>query len=253
MRIGICGYGRMGHLIRSKALERGHEVPVIIDPVLEDEVVTAKSIEENIKDSVDAVIDFSVPDVAVDHIVRFCDLGVNVVMGTTGWYETMDEVKKIVEESSMGMIWSGNFSLGVNIFFHMVRKAGNIMNNFDAYDAMVHETHHKFKADSPSGTANMLGNILLKELDRKDTLVTDALYRPIEQSELHVSSTRGGQVPGTHQVVFDSDVDSIELTHTARNRNGFAEGAVLAAEWIAGKEGFYGIDDMMETIIEGRS
>jgi 4-hydroxy-tetrahydrodipicolinate reductase len=127
------------------------------------------------------------------------------------------------------------------------------MNNFDLYDAAVHEIHHMHKADSPSGTASMLGNILIDELERKNTAVTDALYRQIEKHELHISSTRLGAVPGTHSIRFDSEVDSIELTHTARSRNGFADGALLAAEWIAGKQGFFGIDDMMDTIIGSQS
>ena len=155
----------------------------------------------------------------------------------------------MVEESDTGLIWSGNFSIGVNIFFMAVRYMSRIMDKFDHYDAFVHEYHHNQKADSPSGTALMLGNIMLDELKRKSVLITDALARKIEPQELHVSSTRAGHIIGTHSVGFDCEADSIELTHRAKGREGFALGALVAAEWIKNKQGFYHIDDMMKEII----
>ncbi|HSW36342.1 MAG TPA: 4-hydroxy-tetrahydrodipicolinate reductase, partial [Candidatus Limnocylindrales bacterium] len=188
----------------------------------------------------------------VSNIVRYSELGVAAVIGTTGWYSEMDRVVSIVEESGIGLIWSGNFSLGVNLFFQMIASAGEVMNRFSQYDVMVHEQHHKNKIDSPSGTAEMIGKILIDALDRKNAIVTTALNRQIGMHELHISSTRGGSIPGTHQVIFDSDVDTIVLKHTARSRSGFAEGAVLAAEWIQGKRGLYHINEMMHSIIRGR-
>ncbi len=250
MRIGISGYGRMGELIREKALAKGHTVPVVIDPVSQSDTVTHRSAREDLG-AVDVIIDFSIPKAVVENVAACAEKGIPVVVGTTGWYESMEDVRKFAEAAGIGCIWSGNFSLGVNLFFHMVRAAGRVMNRFSQYDCMVHEYHHKKKADSPSGTADMIGRILLEELDRKSSVTSDSLDRAIREDELHVSSTRGGSIPGIHRVTFDSDVDTISLEHSARTRSGFAEGAVLAAEWIVGKSDFYTIDDMMKTIIEG--
>ena len=164
----------------------------------------------------------------------------------------MDDVKKIVERAGTGLIWSGNFSIGVNVYFKIIENAAKIINNISDYDVFVHEFHHKNKADSPSGTAVMIGNILTDNIDRKKRVVTEELKRKIEPDELHISSTRGGSVPGTHIVGFDSAADTIELKHTARSRQGFAVGAVMAAEWINGKKGFYDINDLMKEIIGGQ-
>jgi 4-hydroxy-tetrahydrodipicolinate reductase len=163
----------------------------------------------------------------------------------------MDTARAMVEEAGIGLIWSGNFSLGVNIFFSLVKAAAQIFDQFTDYDPFVHEYHHLRKADSPSGTAEMIGNMLLERIGRKERLSTETLHRPIEGDELHVSSTRTGSIPGTHIVGFDSPVDTVELKHTARTREGFAAGAVAAAEWIADKHGFFAIEDMMNTITGG--
>ena len=171
-------------------------------------------------------------------------------MGTTGWYDKLDDVKKIIEKAGTGLIWSGNFSLGVNIYFKIIEDTAKIMNKFDDYDVFVHEFHHNKKADSPSGTAVMIGNILKENIERKKRIVTGELKRKIEPDELHISSTRGGSVPGTHIVGFDSAVDTIELKHTARSRGGFALGAIMATQWIKDKKGFYDINDMMRSIIQ---
>ncbi len=250
MRIGIAGYGFMGRLIRETALERGHTVPVVIDPAVSADEVTDRELTSNSL-PLDVIIDFTHPQAVVDNIKRYGELGFTAVIGTTGWYERMDEVSAVVEKSGIGLIWSGNFSLGVNLFFRLVKAAGKMMNRFPGYDAMVHEYHHRRKADSPSGTAQMIGELLLDSLDSKTEAVTDSPRRRIKASELHVSSTRGGSIPGTHRVIFDGDDDTIVLEHSARNRSGFAEGAVLAAEWIRGRSGLYHIDDMMQSIIGG--
>ncbi len=252
MRIGLSGYGTMGKLIRQQALAAGHEVPVVIDPLRDAPEVTHKKKPEQFPE-VDVIIDFSVHGQVVDNLTWYARKGISVVVGTTGWYARMDEVKAVFGEANSGCIWSGNFSLGVNLFMRMAEAAGSIMNQFPQYDSMIHEYFHKNKTDSPSGTAEMLGNILLSVLDRKSEAVTERLDRKIADHELHISSTRGGSIPGTHRVTFDSDVDTIVLEHTARNRSGFAEGAVLAAEWIVGKKGLYTIDDMMKNIIEGEN
>ena len=249
MNIAISGYGRMGKLIKRIAEQQGHKVCAVIDPLSEE--ASSKEISNESLIEADVVIDFSIPESAVENVKRTAKAGANMVMGTTGWYGDMEEVRKIVEDSGIGFIWSGNFSTGVNLFFSIVRSAASIINHFDNYDPFIHEYHHKNKADSPSGTAAMIGEIILEEIDRKSRIVTESLKRRIEENELHISSTRGGSIPGTHIVTFDSDVDSIELKHTARGREGFASGAVAAAAWIKHRSGFYGIENMMKDIIKG--
>jgi len=249
MNIAIIGYGKMGHEIEKIARDKGMTIKAIIDPM--DEDATHKEINEESLQDVDVCIDFTHPDAVVNNIKKIVEFKKNIVVGTTGWYDNLDEIKKLVEDVNVGLIWSGNFSIGVNIFFSMVKNAAKIMNKFEDYDVFAHEIHHNQKADSPSGTAVMLGNILVDNLDRKDKMVTEELKRKIEPNELHVSSTRAGKIPGTHIVGFDSAADTIELKHIARNRSGFAIGTVLAAEWINGKKGFYNIDDLMKDVIGG--
>jgi 4-hydroxy-tetrahydrodipicolinate reductase len=172
-----------------------------------------------------------------------------LVVGTTGWYDKMDEMKSVTK--SIGCIWSGNFSIGMNVFFHSVRETARLMNNIPEYDAAVFEIHHNQKKDSPGGSAQMIGKIILEEMERKKRIVEDRFVSRVpEKDELHVASVRCGSIPGTHTVLFDSSVDTIELKHIARSRDGFAFGAVLAAEFINGKKGFFGIEDLMKTILK---
>ncbi len=250
MRIGIAGFGRMGKLIHRKALDKGHEVPVIIDPDSEDPAVTSGQ-NASISTPVDVIIDFTHPDAVIKNIERYGELKIPAVIGTTGWYDLMGHVAEVVEKSGIGLIWSGNFSLGVNLFFRIVENAADMINRFEQYDAAIHEYHHRYKADSPSGTAEMLGEILLRKLEGKDVIINNLAGSKVESKELHISSTRAGSIPGIHQVIFDSDIDTITLEHRARNREGFAEGALLAAEWICGRQGLYNINDMMQSIIGG--
>jgi 4-hydroxy-tetrahydrodipicolinate reductase len=250
MRIGIAGYGRMGRLIRELALASGHQVPVVIDPrstadEVTGRVLTSKSLP------LDVIIDFTEPAVVVDNIYCYAEMKVPSVIGTTGWYSSMDQVAAVVEKNETGLIWSGNFSLGVNLFCFLVREAGRIMNRFPQYDPMVHEYHHRHKVDSPSGTAQMIGEILVSTLERKKELVNNLPERSLNEHELNISSTRGGSIPGTHLVLFDSEADTISLKHSARNRSGFAEGALVAAEWIRDKKGLFDINDLMDSITGG--
>jgi len=164
----------------------------------------------------------------------------------------MGEIKKVIKNTKTGFIWSGNFSIGVNVYFKIIENAAKIIDKVDDYDVFVHELHHNQKADSPSGTAVMIADILKENIGRKKKIVTEELKRKIEPDELHVSSTRGGTIPGTHIVGLDSNADTIELKHTARNRSGFALGAVMAAQWIKSKKGFYDIDDLMKDIVGGK-
>ena len=249
MKIIISGYGRMGRIIEKTAKQRGHVIIATVDPLTSG--ASAKSLSKEILEKVDVVIDFSIPRTALQNAETVCSAGKKIVIGTTGWYSEMDEMRALTEKKGAAIIWSGNFSLGVNIFFSILDKTTQIMNSFTEYDPFIHEFHHNKKADSPSGTAVMLGDILLKNIDRKTSIVSEELKRQIKPEELHISSTRGGSIPGTHLVAFDSPVDTIELRHTARGREGFAAGAIAAAEWIENRTGFFNINDMMQDIIEG--
>ena len=252
MRIGLVGYGRMGKLIRQVALERGHQVPVVIDPAVDLPEVTGENIAADIL-PLDVIIDFSRPELIVSNINKYAGLRLPVVIGTTGWYDQIDEVKQIVEDNSIGLIWSGNFSLGANLLFALVKTAGTLFNSFPQYDVAIHETHHRLKEDCPSGTAKMIGGLLLSALDRKHKVGDCAGSGPVEESMLQISAARCGSIPGTHSIIFDSDVDTITLEHRARNRSGFAEGALSAAEWISNRVGFYSIDDFIKSIIRGET
>ncbi len=250
MRIGIIGYGKMGAIIREKALKRGYQVPVVIDRKSTAGEVTGRELTP--KDlPLDVVLDFSEPKSVVDNIAGYGEMKLTAVIGTTGWYHEMERVAAVVAERGIGLIWSSNYSLGANLFFHLVKLAGRAMNRFPQYDVMVHEYHHRHKVDCPSGTEQVLGQILMDTLDRKGSAVTGPLDRPLQDFELHISSTRGGSIPGTHQVIFDSDVDTILLEHSARDRSGFAEGALAAAEWVRERKGLFTMADMMQSIIGG--
>ncbi len=249
MNIALSGYGKMGRLIEKMAVKRGHTITTIIDPYSPS--THNKELSKDTLAGADVVIDFSIPSAAVGNIRKIAEAGKNIVVGTTGWYEEMETVQKITESSGIGLIWSGNFSTGVNLFFKIAQYASSLFNLFTEYDPFIHEYHHNQKADSPSGTASMLGTIVLKEMERKKRIITESLKRKIEPEELHITSTRGGSIPGTHILSFDSPVDTIELKHTARGREGFASGAVAAAQWIADKKGLFSIDDMMKDILKG--
>jgi len=229
MKIAIVGYGKMGKVIERIAKERGHET-VTIDP----EGADFKYInEESLKD-VDVCIEFTNPDVALENIKKISALGKNIVVGTTAWYDKLDEAKAAAKD--IGLIYSPNFSIGVNVFFNIVKHTSKIMNNLKEYDLKMKEIHHIHKKDAPSGTAKKIREIINFEINRFEDL-------PIE-------SVRDGEVPGTHIVNFESDVDTIKLEHEAHNRDGFALGSVMAAEWIKGKKGFFSIEDFMKEIIK---
>jgi 4-hydroxy-tetrahydrodipicolinate reductase len=236
----------MGHEIEKAAKDK--DIAVTTIDTTDDNANYKEINEESMKD-IDICVDFTHPDSVVSNIGKISKFKKNIVVGTTGWYDKMDDVKKMIEQAGNGLIWSGNFSVGVNIYFQIIENAAKMMDKFDDYDAFVHEFHHNQKADSPSGTAVMLGKILTDNIGRKNKVVTEELKRKIEPDELHVSSTRGGNIPGTHIVGFDSLADTIELKHTARGRQGFALGTILAAQWIKDKKGFYDINDLMKDIV----
>ncbi|MBU2646931.1 4-hydroxy-tetrahydrodipicolinate reductase [bacterium] len=247
MKISIVGYGKMGQLIEQVALERKAEVVSTIDPF--HPKATHKSFSEEAMQGVDVCICFSQPAVAMGNIADACRWKKQVVIGTTGWVDQMDRVEQMVNESGVGLVYSSNFSIGVNIFFKMIELASQVINKFDVYDILGYEAHHNRKLDSPSGTAVTISKILLDNVDRKTVTVEEKLDRKIEPHELHFASMRGGNIPGTHVVQFDSEFDTIELKHTARSRTGFAVGAVIAAEWILDKKGLFTEADMMKQLL----
>lgn len=247
MRIALIGYGRMGRLIKAIAEERGHFVRTI-DPQAEG--ADFAEIDGAALDGIDVCIDFSHPGCALANIDRISAFGRSLVMGTTGWYGKLEEVRQMIAARGSGFLYASNFSIGVNAFTRIVRRAAALFNRIDAYDVGGIEYHHRKKADSPSGTAQSLGQALLAEIERKSKLVYDIIDRPIAPEELHFASVRCGAIPGTHEIVFDSEADTISLRHTARNRQGFAYGAVLAAEWLHGKRGFFTIDDLMADLLD---
>jgi len=246
-RIAIIGYGKMGRLVRKHAEERGYEVNAIIDP--NDKDATHKKITADALKNVDVCIEFSTADAVSDNAKKIAELKKNHVLASTGWYENINVIKETVKKNKTGMIWASNFSVGVNLFFRIVEEAAKLVNNLGYYDVFGYELHHNRKADSPSGTAKTLSKILLENIARKKKVVEDRIDRKIGIDELHFASIRGGDIPGTHVIGFDSTADTIELKHTARNRDGFAIGSILAADWIKGKKGFFEITDMMEEII----
>jgi len=247
MKVSIIGYGKMGQLIEKAALERKVEVVSTIDPF--HPAATHKVFSDEAMQGVDVCICFSQPAAALENIADACRWKKQVVIGTTGWVEQMGQVEQMVNESGVGLVYSSNFSIGVNIFFKIIELASQVINKFDVYDILGYEAHHNRKLDSPSGTAVTIGNILLDNIERKTAVFEDKLDRKIEPHELHVSSMRGGNIPGTHAVLFDSEFDTIELKHTARSRTGFAVGSVIAAEWILDKKGLFTEADMMKQLL----
>jgi 4-hydroxy-tetrahydrodipicolinate reductase len=234
MRIALIGYGKMGHEIEAAAREQGETIVKTFD--------IGNPVDVASLADVDLCIEFSTPQTVLQNIRVAIEARKDIVVGTTGWYEHLPEIRKAVGDS--GLLYSPNFSIGVNIMFRLVKAAAELMNNAPQYDPYVHELHHRQKVDSPSGTALKLGEILLSGIDRKNRMETQALNRRIDPAELHVSSTRVGTFAGTHTVGFDSEADVIEITHTARTRRGFALGAVRAAQWLKGRKGVFTMDDV---------
>lgn len=239
MKIAIVGYGRMGKEIDRIAQERNHEVVARID--------VGDKITGDALHGAECCIEFSGPESAVANIHRIASLKRNIVVGATGWYDRLDEVTSVAKSSDIGILYAPNFSIGVNLFFRIVREAAHLLNGYEEYDAAIHEIHHKNKADSPSGTALMLGSIILDELKRKKKILSTAPQGAIQPDQLHISSSRTGSFPGIHEVVFDSPLDTIELRHTMKNRAALAFGAVLAAEWLAGRKGVFTFNDVLTT------
>jgi 4-hydroxy-tetrahydrodipicolinate reductase len=234
MKIALIGYGKMGHEIEAVAREQGETIACTFD--------IGNPVQPALLADVDVCIEFSTPDTVLQNIRAALEAKKDIVVGTTGWYTRLPEIVPLVKDS--GLLYSPNFSIGVNIAFRLAAAAAEMMNNAPAYDAYIHEWHHRQKADSPSGTALKLGEILLSKLERKKKIESARMDGKIDPAALHVSSTRVGTVAGTHIVGFESDADSIEIKHVAKSRRGFAMGAVRAAQWLKGKKGVFTMDDV---------
>ncbi len=261
MKIALIGYGKMGHIIEEIALSRGHEVVCTID------VQNLEDFESEAFRSADVAIEFTTPKTTRGNMTKCLKAGVPVVVGSTGWYDQLDEVKQEVAEANGSLFWASNFSIGVNVFVAMQKYVARIMNQYPQYDVAMEEVHHIHKLDSPSGTAITIANAITDNLERKQAWKeTACIWQHEDESvdvarnaevgtqfaahkpeELEVVAKRRGEVPGIHTVVYDSEVDTITMTHSAKSRRGFALGAVVAAEWMGdGKKGVYTMTDLMK-------
>ncbi len=246
MKIALLGYGKMGKIIEKIATDRKHEIVLKIDHDNLHELTA-----ENLKKA-DVAIEFTMPGSVLGNIAKCFEAGTPVVVGTTGWYDELENIKQQCEETNSTLLYATNFSVGVNIFFKINKMLAKLMNNYPYYDVQVEEIHHTQKLDSPSGTAITIAEGIIENIDAKkdwlNVLTTDDNKNEgnISQNELLIESLRIDSVPGTHTVIYDSEVDSIEFKHTAHNRNGFALGAVLAAEWLQDKKGFHSVQDMFD-------
>lgn len=242
MKIALLGYGKMGQLVETIAEQRGHSIiqKVGIDDLLDHELLR----------TADMAIDFSAPDIVLNHIYACFDANVPIVVGTTGWYGSLQQVKNDCLQRNNTLLYGSNFSIGVNVFFNVNKYLARLMAGFPAYDIQLEEIHHTEKVDSPSGTAMTLAEDILSNSDVKKEWINlqgdEIPERDVTKDQLIVRSYRIANVSGTHGIVYGSETDDIEIRHTAHNRNGFAEGAVFAAEWLANKQGFYTIGDVFK-------
>lgn len=245
MNIALLGYGKMGKIIEKIATDRGHEIVLKIDEHTLDQFTV-----ENLKKA-DAAIDFTTPDSVLGNIQKCFEAQTPIVVGTTGWYGQLQQVKNDCEKYNSALLYASNFSVGVNVFFYVNQVLAKLMNKYPYYEVQVEEIHHAQKLDSPSGTAMTIAEGIIENLDAKSEWVnvleqadSSEAINQVKNNQVLIESLRIDSVPGTHTVIYDSEVDSIEFKHTAHNRSGFALGAVLAAEWINGKKGFYTATDM---------
>jgi 4-hydroxy-tetrahydrodipicolinate reductase len=230
MKIALLGYGKMGKVIERIALERGHEI------------VLKKTSSDSFDglEKADVAIDFSIPTVAAENIIASINLGIPIICGTTGWLEKYHEMVQFCETKKAAFLYSSNFSLGVNLFFELNEQLAKLMSKFKEYHVAMEEIHHTQKLDKPSGTAISIANTIINYSDKNDW----AIENP-KSDDLLIDVKRIDHIPGTHIVSYQSEVDTIEIKHTAHSRDGFALGAVIAAEWIVGKTGVFSMKDVL--------
>jgi len=248
VKLALLGYGRMGHEVEAAARARGHQIAVALDV---DDNAGGAGIVAQTFGGVDAAIDFSHADAVYDNVDGTTRLGVPLVIGTTGWNDRIDELRALVDERDGAVVYAANFSVGANLFFRLVDHAARLFEPFDEYDPYVFEHHHRDKVDAPSGTALRLARLVTAASSRKQSVQAGNPEGAIARDALHVASLRAGAAFGEHVVGFDGSADTIKLEHLARGRQGFARGAVLAAEWIAGRRGFFAFDAVLDDIVAG--
>lgn len=236
MKVALIGYGKMGRTIEKILVDRGHTVPLIIDMDNSHELNS-----ENLS-KVDVAIEFSTPSTAFDNIIKCLEAGVVVVCGTTAWLDRYDEVERLCNKLEGGFFYASNFSVGVNILFNINKRLAELMNGFKEYDVTLEEVHHTMKKDAPSGTAITLAEGIVENLDRKEEWFCGTTTEP---KELEITAIRRSVVPGIHTVTYESETDLITISHNAKSRNGFAMGAVLAAEFLKDKKGIYSMNDLL--------
>lgn len=236
MKIAIIGFGRMGKAVAAMARETGHEIVLVI------EREGWGTLASGALSACDVAIEFTKPETAPDNIFRCLEAGIPVVCGTTGWLQRWPEVEQLVAHCNGSFFYASNFSVGVNLFFALNRYLAKRVNGLPEYDVSIQETHHIHKKDAPSGTAITLAEGIIANLDRK---VSWANYLGDDPSILGISSLREGEVPGTHEVRYSSPTDTILLRHEAHSRSGFARGALMAAEWLPGRKGIFGMEDLL--------
>lgn len=232
MKIALLGYGKMGKAIEIIAKERGHQIVLIVE----------KKLDNNLLKKADIAIDFSMPYSAYKNITNCINLNIPVISGTTGWLEMYNDVAKLCKEKNGSFLYASNFSLGVNIFFEINKKLASLMTNYKNYKVDIKEIHHTQKLDAPSGTAITLANQIIEKSSKKKW----ALGVTNNENELPIIAKRFENVHGTHFVKYENDIDVIEIKHEAKNRKGFALGAVIAAEWLINKKGVYSMKDVLE-------
>jgi 4-hydroxy-tetrahydrodipicolinate reductase len=237
MNIALIGYGKMGREIEQIALQRGHTI------VLRVSKANATSFTDAELKKADVAIEFSTPETAVANILRCFQCQVPVVAGTTGWINSLLEIQDKCMHLGSTFFYASNYSIGVNVFFALNKHLAKIMNGYAEYNPVMEEIHHIHKKDSPSGTGITLANDLIESLERKNTWAEGTSD---DNSVLQIHSQREGEVPGTHVIRYTSETDSIEIAHIAHNRRGFASGAVIAAEWVQGKKGIFGMKDLLQ-------
>lgn len=237
MNIALIGYGKMGKEIEKIALQRGHAIVAIID---ENNLSAFDSPEFK---SADVAIEFTTPVSALNNYKKCFAANIAVVAGTTGWLEHLPEVKNICKEQGRTFFYASNYSVGVNIFFAVNKYLAKIMNNYPDYSVRMEEVHHIHKLDAPSGTAITLADGIIENIDRKTNWHLEEETKP---ADLEIHCIREGEVPGIHEVFYESEADIISIKHDAKNRKGFALGAVLAAEFTKGRKGFLGMNDMLK-------
>jgi len=236
MKIALIGYGKMGKMIEQVALSKGHEISFKID------IDNIGDIDKLTPQNTDIAIEFTTPHSAYSNVTKCLKRGVNVVCGTTGWNDKLPEARKLAIDNGLALLWTSNFSIGVNLFFKLNQQLAKLMNGIEDYNPEITEIHHIHKKDAPSGTAITLAEGLLENYsDKKEW----KLAPEGNNSDLLITAERTGEVPGTHIIKYDSEVDYIEITHLAKNRKGLASGAVLAAEFLKGKKGIYGMNDVL--------